>query len=103
MISESYDDPEEYGGPGESGPGSLSHDRIVEAAIDFVDHNGLSILKPAPSTTTPSPATAASSATTTPPPSNRPTTSRATCARWASTSKPASCMSRSLHGDTDVN
>jgi TetR/AcrR family tetracycline transcriptional repressor len=44
MISESYDDPEEYGGPGESGPGSLSHDRIVEAAIDLVDHNGLSSL-----------------------------------------------------------
>ena len=44
MISESYDDPEEYGGPGESGPGCLSHDRIVEAAIDFVDHNGLSSL-----------------------------------------------------------
>ena len=36
MISESYDDPEEYGGPGESGPGCLSHDRIVEAAIDLV-------------------------------------------------------------------
>ena len=56
MISESYDDPEEYGGPREPGPGSLSHDRTVEAAIDFVDHNGLSFLKPAPSTTTPSPA-----------------------------------------------
>ncbi len=44
MISESYDDPEEYGGPGESGPGCLSHDRIVEAVIDLVDHNGLSRL-----------------------------------------------------------
>jgi TetR/AcrR family transcriptional regulator, tetracycline repressor protein len=42
MISKFNGDTEEYDAPGEWGRGTLSHDRIVEAAIDFVDHNGLS-------------------------------------------------------------
>ena len=102
MISESYD-PEEYGGPGESGPGSLSHDRIVEAAIDFVDHNGS--FHPQARTLDDDTLTRyrRTLGDDHPAPSNRPTTSRATCARWASTSRPASCVSRSLHGDTGVN